>query len=65
MVLYFDIESLPIPIDSAQSDPDKSNLNKIEKHEPSDYGLVAMEQHAEKLLVMRLDRFPDCVSDFV
>ena len=65
VVLCFDIESLLLPIDSAQNDPDKCSMDKIEKHEPSGYCLVAVEQHTEKQLMMRLDRSPDCMSHFV
>ena len=48
VVLYFDIDSLLLPIDIAQNDPDKSSMDKIEKHEPPGYCLVAIERHTEK-----------------
>ena len=64
VVLYFDIESLLLPIENAQNDPDKCSMDKIEKHEPSGYCLVAIEHHTEKQLMMRLDRSPDRMSDF-
>ena len=65
VVLCFDIDSLLLPLDGAQDDPDKSSTDKIEKHEPSGYCLVAIEQHTKKQLMMRLDRSPVCMSDFV
>ena len=65
VVLYFDVESLLLPNESAQNDPDKSSQDTIEKLEPPGYCLVAIGQHTEKQLMMRLDRFSDCMSDFV
>ena len=40
-------------------------MDIIDKNELLVYSLVAIEQHTEKQLMMRLDISPDCMSNFV
>ena len=40
-------------------------MDTVENMNKSGYCLVAIEQHTEKQLMMRLDRSPDCMFDFV
>ena len=42
-VIYFHLESLIVPVDGAEPDPEKSSTTIIEKHEKCDYGLAVVE----------------------
>ena len=43
IVLYFDIESLLLPIETVRNSPDKGSSENVKKHVPSGNCLVAIE----------------------
>ena len=65
IVLYFDIESLLLPIETVTNSPDKSSSENVRKHVPSGYCLVAIEQEIGKQLMFKLNRSEDCMIEFV
>ena len=65
IVLYFDIESLLLPIETVTNSPDKSSSENVQKHVPSGYCLVAIEQETGKQLMLKLNWSEDCMIVFV
>ena len=65
IVLYFDLESLLLPVHTAFNNPKISSSNNIEKHVPSGFCITAIEQSTQKQLMFKLVRSPNCMSDSI
>ena len=65
IVLYFDLESILLPVHTAFNNPKISSSNNIEKHVPSGFCITAIEQSIQKQLMFKLVRSPNCMSNFI
>ena len=65
IVIYFDLESVLLPLQTVSNDPHQRGTDNVEKHVPSGYCLAAIEQHTQKILFSKLKRSEDCMKDFV
>ena len=65
IVLYFDLESILVPVVSASNNPLLSRSDDVEKHIPSGYCLVAIEQHTQQEKMFKLEWSENCISDFL
>lgn len=64
-VCYFDLESIILPVSTAQNNPQSSSSTIIEKHEPCGYCLVVMEPNNPKPVFCQLDRGLGVMTRFV
>ena len=65
IVLYFDTESYPVPIATAQPSPSTSHTVAIEKHEPCGYAIAAIEHGKATPVYFELKRGDNCMNELV
>ena len=61
-VIYFHLESLIVPVDGAEPDPEKSSTTIIEKHEKCGYGLAVVEFEKKHMVKFEQQRGPDSMK---
>ena len=61
-VIYFDLESLTLPVSGAEPDPDKTNTQTIEKHQNCGCGLAVVDNEKLEVVKFELKRRPDCID---
>ena len=59
-VFYFDLESLLLPVYGPQTDPQKSNTQTIEIHQPCGYALAVIEIGKKELIKFQLKNMTEC-----
>ena len=65
MVVYFELESIIVPVSSVQQNPQTSKNCVFDKHVPSGYYYVAISQGSPSLNFFHLYRGEDCLQVFV
>ena len=64
-IIYFDLESLILPVSGAEPDPDKSNTQITEKHQNCGYGLAVVDIEKPEVTKFELKRGPDCIDSLL
>ena len=64
-VIYFDLESLHLPVYGPQPDPQKSSTQTIEIHQPCGYALAVIEFGKKDLLKFELKRGPIVMEELI
>ena len=64
-VIYFDLESLLLPVYGPQPDPRKSSTQTIEIHQPCGYALAVIEFGKKDLLKFELKRGPNVMEELI
>ena len=65
LVIYFDIESIIVPVSSVEQNPQTSGTRVLDKHIPSGYCYVAISHGSPNLEFFYLYRGADCMQVFV
>ena len=65
LVIYFDLESIIVPVSSVEQNPQTSGTRVLDKHIPSGYCYVAISQGSPNLEFFHLYRGEDCMQVFV
>ena len=64
-VIYFDLESLLVPVQTAHNDPTKSSTTVIEQHTPCSYCIVVVEIDKQEPKFVELYRGVDAMERFI
>ena len=64
-VIYFDLESLLLPVYGPQPDPRKSSTQTIEIHQPCGYALAVIDFGKKDLLKFELKRGPNVMEELI
>ena len=62
-VIYFDLESLLLPVYGPQPDPEKSSTQTLEIHQPCGYALAVVEFGKREVLKFELKRGENVMKD--
>ena len=65
LVLYFDLESIILPIDTVEQSSSISSTRLLEKHVPSGFCFVGVAHGQTNLEYFKLQRSEDCIAIFV
>ena len=61
-IVYFDLESLNVPVAGPEPDNEKSNTHLIEKHQNCGYAFAAVEFGNPEVVKFELKRGPDSIE---
>ena len=61
-IVYFDLESLIVPVAGPEPDNEKSNTHLIEKHQNCGYAFAAVEFGNPEMVMFELKRGPDSIE---
>ncbi len=64
-VLYYDFESLIVPLDTTFDDPNKSSTTTLERHQPCGYSLALVEHGKTRVKLFEIKRGPDVMQHFI
>ena len=64
-VIYFDLESLLLPVYGPQPDPKKSSTQTLEIHQPCGYALVVVEFGKREFLKFELKRGENVIKELI
>ena len=64
-VIYFDLESLLLPVYGPQPDPEKSSTQTLEIHQPCGYALAVVELGKREVLKFELQRGENVMKELI
>ena len=64
-VIYFDLESLLLPVYGPQPDPEKSSTQTLEIHQPCGYALAVVEFGKREVLKFELKRGENVMKELI
>ena len=64
-VIYFDLESLLLPVYGPQPDPEKSSTQTLEIHQPCGYALAVVEFGKREVLTFELKRGENVMKELI
>ena len=64
-VVYFDLESLIVPVDTVKNDPNRSSTTTLEHHVPCSFCIVVVEHGNPSPVMVEMERGPNVMDKFI